>query len=86
MLIGNVLEKTNAEAAWQLCADKLGDWVRTSWQDHVKAGDKQWEDAFHEDPNALPGLRVEGFKGLVEAHAGGGLVGNDQLRIGDQGR
>ena len=65
MLIGNVLEKTDAQAAWQLCADKLADWVRTSWLDHTSAGDKRWEEAFHEDPNALPGLQIEGFKGLV---------------------
>ena len=65
MLIGNVLEKAPAEAAWQLCADKLADFVRTSWQDHTKAGDKQWEDSWHEDPNAMLGLREEGFDGLV---------------------
>lgn len=65
MLIGNVLEKTPAVAAWQLCADKLADQIRTAWQTHTNAGDKQWEDAFHEDPNAVPGLREEGFKGLV---------------------
>ena len=65
MLIGNVLEKTPAEAAWQLCADKLADWVRSSWQEHTKAGDKQWEDTWHEDPNAMLGLREEGFAGLV---------------------
>lgn len=65
MLVSNVLEKTPAETAWQLCADKLGDWVRTSWQEHEKLGVKQWEDTMHEDPAALPGLREEGFSGLV---------------------
>ena len=65
MLIGNVLEKTPAQAAWQLCADKLADWVRNSYQEHTKLGMKQWEDAYHEDPAALPGLREEGFEGLV---------------------
>ena len=65
MLISNVLEKTPAETAWQLCADKLADWVRTSWQEHTNAGVKQWEDSLHEDPAAIPGLREEGFKGLV---------------------
>lgn len=65
MLIGNVLEKTPAEAAWQLCADKLADWVRTSWQEHSGAGVEKWEDSMHEDPGALPGLREEGFNGLV---------------------
>ena len=65
MLIGNVLEKTPADAAWQLCADKLADWVRTSWQDHTKEGERQWEDSWHEDPNAMIGLRAEGFEGLV---------------------
>ena len=65
MLIGNVLEKTPAEAAWQLCADKLADWVRTSFLEHRSAGHKKWEDATHEDPAALPGLREEGIAGLV---------------------
>ena len=65
MLIGNVLEKTPAEAAWQLCADKLADAVRNSWQEHVAAGDKKWEENLFEDPAALVGLREEGFKGLV---------------------
>lgn len=65
MLIGNILEKTRAEAAWQLCADKLADWTRTSWQQHIRDGEKQWEDSTHEDPNAIPGLREEGFKDLV---------------------
>ena len=65
MLIGNVLEKTPAEAAWQLCADKLADAVRTCWQENTGKGEKQWEDAWHEDPAAMQGLRAEGFKGLV---------------------
>ncbi len=65
MLVGNVLERSPADAAWQLCADKLADWVRTSWQDHRKAGDKQWEDHYYEDPAAMIGLRSEGFEGLV---------------------
>ena len=65
MLIGNVLEKTPAEAAWQLCADKLADAVRNCWQEHTNAGDRKWEDNLHEDPNALAGLRAEGFDGLV---------------------
>lgn len=65
MLISNVLEKTTAEAAWQLCADKLADWVRTGFQAHSSQGVKQWEDSLHEDPAAIPGLREEGFKGLV---------------------
>ena len=65
MLIGNVLEKTDAEAAWQVSASKLADAVRTSWQEHTNAGDKQWEETFFEDPLAIIGLREEGFKGLV---------------------
>lgn len=65
MLVGNILEKTDAQCAWQLCADKLADWVRSSWQEHQKQGAKKWEDTWHEDPNALPGLREEGFAGLV---------------------
>lgn len=65
MLIGNVLEKTDAVSAWQLCADKLADWVRNSWQEHTKLGIKQWEDTASEDPAAFPGLRKEGFKNLV---------------------
>jgi hypothetical protein len=65
MLIGNVLEKTDAEAAWELCADKLADWVRTTWQAHKKMEATQWEETAHEDPAALIGLREEGFAGLV---------------------
>ena len=65
MLIGNVLEKTPADSAWQLCADKLADWVRSSWQEHTKANIKNWEDAYQEDPAAYAGLREEGFAGLV---------------------
>lgn len=65
MLIGNVLEKTPSDAAWQLSADKLADWVRTSFLDHKKQGSEKWEDAMHEDPAVLPGLREEGFEGLV---------------------
>ncbi len=65
MLVGNVLEKTPAEAAWQVCAYKLADQIRTSWQDHMSAGDRKWEDSFSEDPIALLGLRAEGFEGLV---------------------
>lgn len=65
MLIGNVLEKTDAQCAWQLCADKLADWVRSSWQEHEKLGVQRWEDASSEDAAALPGLREEGFADLV---------------------
>ena len=65
MLISSVLEKTPAEAAWQLCADKLADWVRTSYLEHLNAGARQWEDAMHEDPAALVGLREEGFGHIV---------------------
>lgn len=65
MLVSNILERTPAEAAWQLCADKLADWVRTGFLDHTGAGDKKWEDVLHEDPAALPGLREEGFGNIV---------------------
>lgn len=65
MLVSNILEKTPAEAAWQLSADKLADWVRSSWQEHTKQKISRWEDATTEDPAALYGLRQEGFKGLV---------------------
>ena len=65
MLVGNVLEKTKTDAAWQVCADKLADWVRTDWQNHVKEMDRQWEDACHEEPLAVLGLSEEGFRGLV---------------------
>ncbi len=65
MLVSNVLEKTPAEAAWQLCADKLADWTRTAFMDHLNAGDKQWEEVTHEDPAALTGLREEGFGNVV---------------------
>lgn len=65
MLIGNILEKSDAVSAWQLSADKLADWVRTSWQAHRKMEVDHWEDTMHEDPMALPGLREEGFGNLV---------------------
>lgn len=65
MLVSNVLEKTPAEAAWQLSADKVADWVRTSYLEHSLAGAKKWEDTMHEDPAALPGLREEGFGNIV---------------------
>ena len=65
MLIGNVLEKTTAEAAWQLCADKLADRVRDKWQENAKGGLKKWEETFSEDEAAIPGLREEGFANLV---------------------
>lgn len=65
MLIGNILEKTDAVAAWQLCADKLADWTRSSWQEHIEQGAGSWEDSMHEDPNAMLGLREEGFARLV---------------------
>ena len=65
MLISNILEKAPAEAAWQLCADKLADWVRSGYLSHKEAKDTKWEDVMHEDPAALPGLREEGFTGVV---------------------
>ncbi len=65
MLVGNVFEKTDAQTAWQLCADKAADWVRTCWLDHMRSGDRQWEETNVEDPAALVGLREEGFAGLV---------------------
>ena len=65
MLIGNVLEKTTAESAWELCADKLADRVRDAWLENNKKGLKNWEVAFSEDAAALPGLREEGFGDLV---------------------
>ncbi len=65
MLVGNVLEKIDAQSAWELCADKLADDVRDSWLGHHKAGVTKWEESFTEDAAALPGLREEGFKDLV---------------------
>ena len=65
MLIGTVFEKTDAVAAWELCSGKLADWVRNSWQKNTGLGIPQWEDASVEDPAAIPGLREEGFRGLV---------------------
>jgi len=65
MLIGNVLEKTTAESAWELTADKLADRIRDIWQEKGKLGLVRWEEAFAEDAAALPGLREEGFKDLV---------------------
>lgn len=65
MLVGSVLEKTGAEAAWQMCAGKLADRVRDKWLENTKSGLKKWEESFSEDPAAIPGLREEGFKDLV---------------------
>ena len=65
MLIGNVLEKSSAQSAMQLCADKLADSVRSTWQEHRKRRDPQWDEGWPEDPIAMGGLREEGFKGLV---------------------
>ena len=65
MLIGNVLEKTTAESAWELCADKLADRVRDIWLEKTKLGMTGWEETFAEDAAALPGLREEGFGDLV---------------------
>lgn len=65
MLIGNVLEKTTAESAWELCADKLADRIRDIWQEKTKLSAVRWEEAFAEDAQALPGLREEGFGNLV---------------------
>ena len=65
MLVGNILEKTDAVSAWQLSADKLADWVRSSWLGHRHDGIAKWEDGMPEDPAALTGLRAEGFAGLV---------------------
>lgn len=65
MLIGNILEKIDAQSAWELSADKLADNVRDSWLGHHKAGMTKFEEGFVEDASALPGLREEGFKGLV---------------------
>lgn len=65
MLIGNVLEKTTTESAWQICADKLADHVRNIWLEQTNTGSKRWEDAFSEDPAALPGLREEGIHNLA---------------------
>lgn len=65
MLVGNVLERTNAEYAWQLCADRLADWVRDIWLDNRKQKIQKWEEALPEDPAALAGLREEGFTELV---------------------
>lgn len=65
MLIGNVLERSDAKTAWELCSEKLADWVRSCWQENVNHGIKQWEETGFEDPAAIPGLREEGFHGLV---------------------
>lgn len=65
MLIGNVLEKMKAEAAWQLCADKLADTTRNIWQKNKAEGLTKWETDLSEEAAALPGMREEGFRGLV---------------------
>jgi len=65
MLIGSGFEKTSAETAWELSADKAADWVRTCWQENRERTDPRWEETTHEDPAAFQGLRAEGFQGLV---------------------
>ena len=66
MLIGSVLEKTDAVSSWQLCADKLADWSRSVWLENSAKKDlKTWETSIMENPDAIPGLREEGFKDLV---------------------
>ena len=65
MLIGSVLEKTDAVTAWQLCADKLADWSRSMWLENTSKGLKTWEISIMENPAAIPGLREEGFRGLI---------------------
>ncbi len=65
MLIGNTLEKSDAFCAWQVCADKLADWMRNTWLAHEEDGISQWEDATTEQIAAIPGLQAEGFRNLV---------------------
>lgn len=65
MLVVSTFEKTPAEYAWQMAADRLSDNVRNTWLDFTQRGIRQWEEMYSEDVNALPGLREEGFDGLV---------------------
>lgn len=65
MQIGTTFDKTNAVSAWELCADKLADWVRSCWQENTDQGRAQWEEATVEDPAAMMGMREEGFTGLI---------------------
>jgi len=65
MLVGNILEKMKAEYAWQLCADKLADSIRDIWLAKTEEGSLGWEVGLSEDPNALGGLREEGFGDIV---------------------
>ena len=65
MLIGNILEPAEASFAWQLAANKLADFVRTTWQTNRKLGLTRWEEACSEDSQALTGLEEEGFGKLV---------------------
>ncbi len=65
MLVGNILEKTEAFCAWQVCADRLADWMRNTWQSHGNDRVPQWEDSTMEQSTAIPGLRSEGFDNLV---------------------
>lgn len=55
MLVGNVLEKTTAEQTWQICADRIADWVRSRYLYHMQYGDSMWEDTNKEDPATMPG-------------------------------
>lgn len=59
MLVGSILEKTQAEYAWELCADKLADWVRSNWQKNKDMGFGQWSEMTSEDAGALRGLQKE---------------------------
>ena len=65
MLVGNVLEKVNAEAVWELCANKLADAIRDIWLKNTGEHVSKWNSAFSEDSAALQGLRDEGFLDLV---------------------
>ena len=65
MLVGNVLEKTTAEQTWQICADRIADWVRSRYLYHMQYGDSMWEDTNKEDPASMSGLRDEGFTNVA---------------------
>lgn len=65
MLVGITLEKSEAICAWQICADRLADWMRNTWLNHEAVCDAQWEDATTEQATAIPGLQSEGFQNLV---------------------
>lgn len=64
MLIGRVMELTPSVTAAENMANRLADRIRNLWLENVKAGNKQWEVNFFEDPDGVAFLRGESFPHL----------------------